>query len=54
MSNMLPFGELGEMATASFVALCFHTLYVLMCYGYSGVCGVWNQESNIPIILINE
>lgn len=28
---MMPFGEQEEMETASFEALCFHTLYVLMC-----------------------
>jgi len=30
MGNMLPFGVLVEMETASFEALCFHTLYVLL------------------------
>lgn len=53
MSNMLPFVALGEMETASFEALCFRILYVLvyLAYkhihffkleGYFGVNGTWN------------
>lgn len=32
MNNMLPFGEPGEMGTASSEALCFHTLYALVTF----------------------
>lgn len=53
MSNMLPFVALGEMETASFEALCFLILYVLVYLpqkhihyfkleGYFRVYGAWN------------